>query len=135
MNLQEFEYVDLIEGYLNGQFREWLGLKTRIFLKLNPKIAPYKAAVFPLLGNKPELIEKAKGIYEDLKQDMMIAWDDRGNIGKRYASQDEIGTPFCITVDFDSLEDEAVTVRNRDTATQERVKTSELKSYLLEKMT
>ena len=123
--------VVLMDGYTEVEEEE----KTRIFLKLNPKIAPYKAAVFPLLGNKPELIEKAKGIYEDLKQDMMIAWDDRGNIGKRYASQDEIGTPFCITVDFDSLEDEAVTVRNRDTATQERVKTSELKSYLLEKMT
>ncbi len=107
----------------------------RMYQKINPQLASYKAAVFPLLGNKPELIEKAKGIYEDLKQNMMVAWDDRGNIGKRYASQDEIGTPFCITVDFDSLKDEAVTVRHRDTATQERVKISELKSYLLEKMT
>jgi glycyl-tRNA synthetase len=106
----------------------------RVFLKLSPQVAPYKAAVFPLLANKPELIEKARRIYNELRQEMMVAWDDRGNIGKRYASQDEIGTPFCITLDFESLEDEAVTVRNRDSATQERVKISELKSYLLEKL-
>jgi glycyl-tRNA synthetase len=106
----------------------------RVWLQLDPRLAPYKAAVFPLLANKPELIDKAKGIYDDLKQEIMVAWDDRGNIGKRYASQDEIGTPFCITVDFESLEDEAVTVRNRDSATQERIKISELKSYLLEKL-
>ncbi len=106
----------------------------RLWLSLSPKLAPYKAAVFPLLANKPELIEKAKKIYQDLRQDMMVAWDDRGNIGKRYASQDEIGTPFCITVDFDSLEDQAVTVRDRDTATQERVKISDLKEYLQKKI-
>lgn len=103
----------------------------RIFLKLDPRIAPYKAAVFPLLANKPELIEKARGIYEDLREEFMVAWDARGNIGKRYASQDEIGTPFCITVDFDTLEDASVTVRDRDTAKQERVKITELKEYLL----
>ena len=102
----------------------------RIYLKLSPKLAPYKAAVFPLLANKPELVEKAKGIYNDLKKDFMVAWDGRGNIGKRYAAQDEIGTPFCITVDFDSLEDEAVTVRERDSAKQERVKIVDLKVYL-----
>ena len=102
----------------------------RVYLKLSPKIAPYKAAVFPLLANKPELVDKARGIYEDLKKDFMVAWDARGNIGKRYAAQDEIGTPFCITVDFDSLEDEAVTVRERDSAKQERVKIVDLKVYL-----
>lgn len=106
----------------------------RIYLSLSPKIASYKVAVFPLLANKPELVEKARMIYEDLREDMMVAWDDRGNIGKRYASQDEIGTPYCITVDFDSLEDEAVTVRDRDTATQERVKISELKQYIQKKI-
>ena len=78
----------------------------KVILKLRPKLAPFKAAVFPLLANKPELAALARKIYLDLKQDFMIAWDDRGNIGKRYASQDEIGTPFCITVDFQSLEDE-----------------------------
>lgn len=102
----------------------------RVVMKIPPKIAPYKAAVFPLLANKPELVDKARGIYDQLKQEWMVAWDARGNIGKRYASQDEIGTPYCITVDFDTLEDESVTVRDRDTGTQERVKLSEIKSYL-----
>lgn len=106
----------------------------RVYLKLSPSLAPYKAAVFPLLANKPELVEKAKNIHDDLKQNFMIAWDDRGNIGKRYASQDEIGTPYCITVDFDTLEDESVTVRDRDSATQERIKISELKNFLLDKI-
>ncbi len=106
----------------------------RVVLKLKPKLAPYKAAVFPLLANKPELIKVARKIYLDLKQDFMVAWDDRGNIGKRYASQDEIGTPFCITVDFQSLEDEMVTVRDRDSAKQDRVKIGDLKEYLKEKI-
>lgn len=102
----------------------------RVFLKLHPKLAPYKAAVFPLLANKPELIKLAKEIYDDLKKGFMVAWDDRGNIGKRYASQDEVGTPYCVTIDFQSLEDEAVTVRDRDSAKQERVKVIDLTSYL-----
>ncbi len=106
----------------------------RVILKLKPKLAPYKAAVFPLLANKPELIKLARKIYIDLKQDFMVAWDDRGNIGKRYASQDEIGTPFCVTIDFQSLEDEMVTVRDRDSAKQDRVKISDLKNYLTEKI-
>ena len=106
----------------------------RIWLQLDPRLAPYKAAVFPLLGNKPELTEKAKGIFSNLKQDFMVAWDDRGNIGKRYAAQDEIGTPYCITVDFDTLEDEAVTVRDRDSAKQERIKIADLKQYITEKL-
>ncbi len=105
----------------------------RVFLKLDPKIAPYKAAVFPLLPNKPELVELARKIYLDLRKEFMIAWDERGNIGKRYASQDEIGTPFCITVDFQSLEDQTVTVRDRDTAEQKRVQISELTDYLTDK--
>jgi len=106
----------------------------RVLLKLHPKIAPFKAAIFPLLANKPELIEKARGIYDSLKQNFMVAWDDRGNIGKRYAAQDEIGTPFCITVDFTTLEDGTVTVRNRDTATQERIEINSLENYLKEKV-
>jgi glycyl-tRNA synthetase len=105
----------------------------RVFLKLPPKIAPYKAAVFPLLANKPELVAKARGIYEDLKKHFMVAWDDRGNIGKRYYAQDEIGTPFCVTVDFDTLEKGDVTVRDRDTAKQERIKIEKIRGYLTEK--
>ena len=108
--------------------------KERVYLKLSPKLAPYKAAVFPLLANKTELVDKAKDIYDDLKQNFMVAWDDRGNIGKRYASQDEIGTPFCITVDFDSLNDEMVTIRDRDSAKQERVKIVDLSQYLSDKI-
>src|SRR5581483_9812616 len=106
----------------------------RMFLKLPPRLAPYKAAVFPLLANKPELVAKAREIYESLRKRFMIAWDDRGNIGKRYYAQDEIGTPFCITVDFDSLERGDVTVRNRDTAEQERVAIADLAAYLEEKI-
>ena len=106
----------------------------RVYLKLHPKLAPYKAAVLPLLANKEELVSKARKIYEDLKSSFMVAWDDRGNIGKRYAAQDEIGTPFCITVDFDSLGDEAVTIRNRDSATQERVAIKDLRSFISDKI-
>ncbi|TSC81861.1 MAG: glycyl-tRNA synthetase [Parcubacteria group bacterium Gr01-1014_20] len=102
----------------------------RVVLKLKPELAPYKAAVFPLLANKPELTKMAREIYGDLRRDFSIAWDDRGNIGKRYFSQDEIGTPFCITVDFDSLEKKDVTVRDRDTAKQERVEIKNLREYL-----
>lgn len=102
----------------------------RVVLKLHPRLAPYKAAVFPLLANKPDLIDLAKKIYNDLRKDFMIAFDDRGNIGKRYHSQDEIGTPWCITVDFHSLEKNDVTVRDRDTIEQKRVKIKELKNYL-----
>lgn len=102
----------------------------RVVLKLKPNLAPYQVAVFPLLKNKPELVARAREIYQDLKQDFMVAWDDRGNIGKRYYSQDEIGTPYCVTVDFDTLEKGEVTVRDRDTMKQEKVKVEELKNYI-----
>ena len=106
----------------------------RVVLKLHPKLAPYKVAVFPLLANKPELISLAREIYDDLRQHFPTAWDDRGNIGKRYYSQDEIGTPYCVTVDFDSLEDKTITVRDRDTAKQERVKIEEVNNWLKKKL-
>lgn len=102
----------------------------RVILKLKPSLAPFKAAVFPLLANKPDLVDLARKIYLDLKKVFCVAWDDRGNIGGRYASQDEIGTPYCITVDFQSLRDSAVTVRDRDSAKQDRVKIDELNKYL-----
>lgn len=107
--------------------------KERIILKLDSRLAPYKAAVFPLLANKPDLVKKAQGIYADLKKSDIgpIAWDDRGNIGKRYFAQDEIGTPACITVDFQTLEDDTVTIRDRDTAKQKRVKVAEVKAELI----
>jgi len=108
--------------------------KDRIVLKLNPKLAPYKVAVFPLLANKPELVKLARKIYDDLKKQFMTAWDDRGNIGKRYYSQDEIGTPWCVTIDFESLEKDDVTVRDRDTMKQKRIKIDKLKDYFYEKI-
>ena len=108
--------------------------KKRAILSLPPKLAPYKAAIFPLLSNKEKLVKKAKEVHSMLLEKHSVAWDDRGNIGKRYASQDEIGTPFCITVDFDTLEDNAVTIRDRDTANQERVKVDNLLKYIQNKI-
>ena len=110
------------------------GDKKRVYLALPPRLAPYKAAVFPLLKNKPELVAKAKAIYDDLRKDYLIAWDDRGNVGKRYYSQDEIGTPYCITVDFDTLENDTVTIRDRDTAEQVRLPVTEIKKYIQDKL-
>lgn len=102
----------------------------RTVLKLPKKLAPIKVAVFPLLKNKPELVEKAKFIFNELKYDFMCEFDDNGNIGKRYRRQDEIGTPYCITVDFKTLEDDTVTVRDRDNMDQQRVKIEDLYSIL-----
>lgn len=107
----------------------------RVFLSLNPKLAPYKAAVFPLLANKPELVSKARDLYLSLKSQLLpVAWDDRGNIGKRYMAQDEIGTPWCVTVDFETLNDDSVTVRDRDTAKQERIAIDKLPEYFQNKL-
>ena len=118
--------VFLLDSYKESDKRVWLSL--------SPKLAPYKVAVFPLLANKPDLVKKAKGIYDSLKPHFMTAWDDRGNIGKRYLSQDEAGTPWCVTVDFQSLEDDTVTVRDRDSAKQERVKAPDLENYFSKKL-
>jgi len=106
----------------------------RTVLRLKPSIAPYKTAVFPLLKNKPELVEKARTIFNHLLDHMTVTWDDRGNIGKRYYYQDEIGTPFCVTVDFDTLADDTVTVRDRETAVQQRVAIDHLLTYLQERI-
>ncbi len=102
----------------------------RIVLKFPKKLAPVKVAVFPLLKNKPELVKKAKEIFNMLKNKYSCEFDDNGNVGKRYRRQDEIGTPYCITVDFDTLEkDNTVTVRDRDTMKQERIAISNLEKY------
>lgn len=105
--------------------------KSRLVLQLDQKLAPYQLAVFPLLKNKEELVSKAREIYQHLRQTYRVAWDERGNIGKRYLSQDEIGTPYCVTVDFETLDDETVTVRRRDNASQERVKILDLEKFIL----
>ena len=113
-----------------------LGGETRSYLKLPKEIAPIRAAVFPLLKNKSELVEKAREVYKMLKSEFgNIEFDDNGNIGKRYRRQDEIGTPFCVTIDFDTLGEtpehkDTVTVRNRDTGEQKRVKISDLKEVV-----
>jgi len=108
--------------------------KSRIFLKIKPSLAPYKVAVFPLLANKPDLMVKAKKINEGLSATFATVFDKRGNIGKRYFAQDEIGTPFCVTVDFDTLENDAVTVRDRNTTKQETVSVDKLAGYLQNKI-
>jgi glycyl-tRNA synthetase len=106
----------------------------RVVMKFPKKLAPIKVAVFPLLKNKPELVKKAKEIFEKLSDQYICEFDDNGNIGKRYRRQDEIGTPYCLTVDFDSLEDNTVTIRDRDTMKQERVKIKDLEEFLSENL-
>jgi glycyl-tRNA synthetase len=104
--------------------------ETRVILKLKPELAPIKVAVLPLAKNKPEIVAMAKDLKRQLLPAMRTVYDDTGGIGKLYARQDEIGTPFCVTVDHESLEDNAVTVRDRDSWEQERVSVSQLKEYL-----
>lgn len=122
----------LTDAYTEDQ----LGGETRVFLKLSPKVAPIKVAVFPLLKNKPELVEKARALYQRIRKDIPhTVFDDNGNIGKRYRRQDEIGTPLCVTVDFETIEQgNGVTIRDRDTGAQERVHEDELLSYLKERL-
>ena len=108
--------------------------ETRVILKLRPQLAPIKVAILPLAKNKPEIVAMAKSIKHSLQPSMRAVYDDTGGIGKLYARQDEIGTPFCVTVDHQSLEDEAVTVRDRDTWEQERVKVSDLQDHLLKRL-
>src|SRR3989344_1086002 len=121
----------LVSAYTEDE----LGGEKRTYLKFNKAGAPIKAAVFPLLKNKPPLVAKAREVYAVLKNTSRsagcrIMWDDNGNIGKRYRRQDEIGTPVCITVDFQTLEDDTVTVRSRDTGEQIRVTSSELPNLI-----
>jgi len=105
----------------------------RVVLRFKPEMAPYKAAVLPLM-RKPELTEKADEVFDLLKNDFALDFDVTGSIGKRYRRQDEIGTPYCITIDFDTLKDKAVTVRDRDTMKQDRVKIKGLKEYFMAKL-
>lgn len=126
----------LLESYTEDE----TGGEKRVYLKLKPKLAPIKICVSPLLKNKTELVEKASAVFQALKKRFgSVAWDDNGNIGKRYRRQDEIGTPFCVTVDFDTLAEspdmvDTVTVRDRDTAQQERVAIADLEKYFTEKI-
>ena len=109
--------------------------ENRIVMKFPKNIAPIKIAIFPLLKNKESLTKKAKEIFEQLKGKYTCEYDEVGSIGKRYRRQDEIGTPYCVTIDFDTLEkDNTVTVRDRDSMAQERIKIEELENYFAKKL-
>ena len=123
----------MVLAVLSDAYKEEVDEKgeTRVFLKLHKDLAPNKFAVFPLLKNKPELTKKAREVFLNLKKEIgNVVYDDNANIGKRYRRQDEIGTPYCITVDFETLEDNTVTIRDRDTGEQKRIKIEEIKTYL-----
>jgi glycyl-tRNA synthetase len=118
----------------NAYTEEEVNGETRIVLKLDKRLAPVKIAIFPLLKNKPELMEKAGEVFSLLNSEFMCEFDASGNIGKSYRRQDEIGTPYCVTIDFESLEDNSVTVRDRDTMAQERISINNLLDYFINKL-
>jgi glycyl-tRNA synthetase len=121
----------LVSAYKEDEQNE----EVRSYLAFKPNVAPVVCAVSPLLKNKPELVDEARIVYGMLKAEFgRVMWDDNGNIGKRYRRQDEIGTPWCIVIDFDTLTDNAVTIRDRDTGAQERIAISELIDYIKEKL-
>ena len=123
----------LSQGYTEDE----LGGEKRAYLKLSPAVAPIKVAVFPLLKNKEALTGKAQEIYKVLRKEFgAVEYDETGSIGKRYRRQDEIGTPFCVTIDFDTIEKDGnpVTVRNRDTGAQEKIALKDLVSFLEQKL-
>ncbi|PIU75165.1 MAG: glycine--tRNA ligase [Candidatus Portnoybacteria bacterium CG06_land_8_20_14_3_00_39_12] len=119
----------LTEAYTEERVKD----EERVVLKLPMALAPIKIAVFPLLKNKPKLVKKARAIYNNLKTPWMCEYDETGSIGRRYRRQDEIGTPFCITIDFDSLDDDTVTLRDRDSMKQNRIEIKELVGVLKNK--
>jgi glycyl-tRNA synthetase len=116
------------------------GDDARVYLDFPPAIAPIKACVSPLVKNKPELVEKARSVFVGLKKSFgAIVWDDNGNVGKRYRRQDEIGTPFCVVIDFDTLGErpellDTATVRDRNTGKQDRLAIKDLEAYILERV-
>ena len=126
--------VFLLDGYAEDEAPDAGGkLEKRIVLRLDPRIAPVKVAVLPLSRN-PELSPKARDLSTALRKRWVVEFDDSQAIGRRYRRQDEIGTPFCVTVDFDSLTDQAVTVRERDSMKQERIGIDALETYLAERL-
>jgi len=120
----------LVDAYYEEMVKEDM----RVVLKLNKELAPTKVAVLPLLRNRPEIVELAKKIAQDLKKSIITAYDDTGAIGKLYRRQDEVGTLYCVTVDVQTLEDKQVTVRSRDTMAQERISVDKLKEYLTKQL-
>ncbi|MFA5360656.1 MAG: glycine--tRNA ligase [Candidatus Paceibacterota bacterium] len=128
--LQRTFFAILAESYKEEMVKN----ERRVVLKIKPVLAPYKIAVFPLVANKEQLTAKAREVFDILKMEFMTMWDDIGNIGKRYRRQDEIGTPWCVTIDYQTLEDGTVTVRDRDTMKQERVEIKNIAHYIREKI-
>ena len=126
----------LCDAYEEVDARSGKGDKSEkeIVLHLNPKIAPIKAAILPLVKNKKEITKTARDIHTILKNNFMIQYDETGSIGKRYRRQDEIGTPYCITVDFETLKDNSATIRERDTLKQKRINIPEINDYLEKKI-
>lgn len=121
--------------FMDAYDEDELGGEKRVVMRLHPKLAPVKAAVFPLVSNKEHIVSRAREIFDSLKKEFLsIAWDDIGNIGKRYRRQDEIGTPWCITIDYQTLEDTSVTIRDRDSGQQERIQQNELAQYIHENL-
>jgi glycyl-tRNA synthetase len=123
-------FTFLIDAYREEEVRG----EKRVSLALHPDLAPYKVAVLPLLKKRPEIVELCQRILADLKRDTMAVYDDTAAIGKLYRRQDEIGTPWCVTVDVDSLEDLKVTIRDRDSMTQERVSVDQVKRAILDRL-
>ncbi len=108
-------------------------METRVVLKLHPKLAPTKVAVFPLV-NRDGMPEMARGIETDLRHHLRVFYDDSGAVGRRYRRQDEAGTPFCVTVDSQSLQDQTVTIRERDSMKQDRVSAAQIHAYVAERL-
>lgn len=128
-------FIDAYEEIVGGRTITTKSVKElEVLLRLDKRLSPVKVAVLPL-SKKENLSDKARAIYEDLIKDFVCEYDETQSIGKRYRRQDEIGTPYCVTVDFETLDDEAVTVRDRDTMKQDRVKIAELKNYLHKNLT
>jgi glycyl-tRNA synthetase len=126
----------LCAGYAEEDVKDEKGnVEKRTVLRLSPRIAPYKVAVFPLVKNKDELVGRAKSLYTNLKRKYAAFYDETGNIGKRYRRQDEIGTPWCVTIDFDTLEKDGLfTLRDRDSMSQKRINEAELFALLEEQV-
>ena len=130
MGLERAVLAVLVDAYTEvkgGRTKTTESVKElEIVLNLDKKIAPIQIAILPLVKNKPELIKKTKTILDSLKKEFMVQYDEAGSIGRRYRRQDEIGTPYCVTVDFETLEKDDVTIRDRDTMKQKRVKVKDL---------
>ena len=120
----------LVDAYREEEVRD----RKRVVLKLHPALAPIKVAILPLLRNRADVVETARKLYADLRRHFPADYNDTGAIGKLYARQDEVGTPFCVTIDVQTLEDQQVTIRDRDTTDQDRLAIDQVRNYILDKL-